>query len=56
LDKWIEAYGVDEDEVMDRPLWEVAKEIMNQEEDLTGSVEEDQAELAARTVEAVFLC
>lgn len=54
LDKWIEAYGVDEDEVMDRPLWEVAKEILNQGE-VAGIAEEDQAELAARTVEAVFL-
>jgi len=55
LDKWIETYGVDEDEVMDRPLWEVAKEIMNQGE-VVEIAEEDQAELAARTVEAVFLC
>ena len=52
LDKWIEAYGEDEDEVMDRPIWEVAKEILNQ--GLEGA--EDQAEIAARTVEAVFLC
>jgi len=56
FDKWIEAYGVDEDEVMERPLWEIAKEILNQGEFVSGSVEEDQAELAARTVAAVFLC
>jgi len=50
LDKWIEAFGVDEDEIMDRPIWEVAKMMMENEG------VEDQAEMAARTVEAVFLC
>jgi hypothetical protein len=52
LDEWIETYGIDEDEVLDKPIWEVAKEILNQDVETT---EMDQAELAARTVEAVFL-
>ena len=61
LDKWIEAFGMDEDEIFDRPVWEVAKEMLNQEcledeVDADGLGVEDHAELAARTVEAVFLC
>ena len=61
LDKWIEAFGMDEDEIFDRPVWEVAKEMLNQEcledeVDADGVGVEDQAEMAARTVEAVFLC
>jgi len=52
VDEWIEMYGIDEDEVMDKPIWEVAKEILNQGVE---STEIEQAELAARTVEAVFL-
>jgi Myb superfamily proteins, including transcription factors and mRNA splicing factors len=52
VDEWIQMYGIDEDEVMDKPIWEVAKEILNQGMD---STEMDPAELAARTVEAVFL-
>lgn len=53
LDKWIETFGLNEDEVYDKPVWEVAKDILNQELEV---VDEDQAEMAARTVEAVFLC
>lgn len=52
LDKWIEDFGMDEDEVFDRPVWEVAKDMLNQE----AKEVEDEAEMAARTVEAVFLC
>jgi hypothetical protein len=54
LDKWIETNGMDEDVVFDRPIWEVAKEILSQ--DVDDVVAENQAEMAARTVEAVFLC
>jgi len=52
VDKWMDALegAIDEDEIMDAPVYEVAKMMMENE------VVEDQAEMAARTVEAVFLC
>lgn len=53
LEKWIEDFALDEDEVYDRPIWEVAKEMLNEGIE---EVDDEEALMAARTVEAVFLC
>lgn len=54
VDEWIDACDIDEDEVMDKPIWEIARDILGQGMEGGTATEEDQAELAARTVEAVL--